>query len=340
MPTWGNILEQIKYAQENGIDNPFDAVRRAYLENLHEYTGREVILYSTAWTQPGGGSGLSINDRDVHAFMEVVHGLEGDKLDLILHSPGGSAESAEQIVGYLRDKFEEIRVFVPQAAMSAATLVCCAADKVYMGRHSSIGPIDPQFVVQTPFGPRMTAAQAILDQFEMAQGRIKSQRELIPWQPILQQYPPGLLAECHEAMQLSKELAQNWANSYMHADKGDEKAEELAGKMSDFLSNRRKFKSHSRRIDRLQAAENGFDVEPLEDDQELQDAVLSVFHSAMHTHAAKPVVKIIENHHHRAVIQKFQGQIAAGETIPPTPTEPEDDEIEESEEEQSDEDGE
>ncbi len=34
--------------------------------------------------------------------MEVSHGLEGDGLDLILHSPGGSPEAAEAIVSYLR----------------------------------------------------------------------------------------------------------------------------------------------------------------------------------------------------------------------------------------------
>jgi hypothetical protein len=314
MPTWVDLLQRIRWADENGVPQPFDAVRREYLSELHKTTGRDVILYSTAWTQPGGGSGLSINDRDIHAFMEVVHGLDGDRLDIVLHSPGGSPESAEQIIEYLRDKFDEIRIFVPQSAMSAATLMCCAADTIYMGRHSSLGPIDPQFLVQTPFGPRLTAAQAIIDQFQMAQAQVNSHTDLVPWQPILNQYPPGLLAECHEAMQLSRELAQKWAKKYMHSDKPDDAADQLSTAMSEYLSNRRQFKSHSRRITRNRAEENGFDVDSLEDDQQLQDAVLSVFHTAMHTHAGKPVMKIIENHNGRAVIQRAEGQITAGES--------------------------
>jgi hypothetical protein len=42
-------------------------------------------------------------------FMETIHGLPGPNLDLILHSPGGSGSAAEQIVKYLRTKFDHIR---------------------------------------------------------------------------------------------------------------------------------------------------------------------------------------------------------------------------------------
>ncbi|GAB3690784.1 S49 family peptidase [Salinarchaeum chitinilyticum] len=317
MPTWGQILEEISSLQKQGVDSPFDRVRRFYLSELNDYTGRDTILYSTAWTQPGGDSSVSINDRDVHAFMEVVHGLDTDKLDIIIHSPGGSAESAEQIVGYLRKKFNDVRIFVPQAAMSAATLMCCAADKVFMGRHSAIGPIDPQFVVQTPFGHRMTAAQAIVDQFSMAQESINNHTDLIAWQPLLNQYSVGLLAECNEAMGLSRDLAREWAEEYMHSDKSANEAERLADEISSFLSDRQKFKSHGRRIDRDLAAANGLDVESLESDQELQDAVLSVFHATMHTHAGRPVMKLIENHQGRAVIKRTEGTMSAARPSSP-----------------------
>lgn len=316
---WGEILNQIQEARERGIPNPYDRIRRYYLEELHELTGNNVILYSTAWTYPtGGGPNLSINDRDIHAFMEVVHGLDGENLDLVLHSPGGSAESAEQIVYYIRDKFENVRIFVPQAAMSAATLMCCASDKLYMGRHSAIGPIDPQYIVQSMFGLRGTASHAIIDQFRMAQGTISSHTDLISWLPLLRQYPPGLIAECLEANELSRDLAKEWAQKYMHSDKDDDLAEVAAKEMAEFLSDRERFKSHSRRITVSQAENHGFDVERLESNQDLQDAVLSVFHAAMHTHAGKPIKKIIENHNYRAVMTRSEGGASPGQTVTPT----------------------
>jgi hypothetical protein len=265
--------------------------------------------------------------------MEVLHGLNRDNLDIILHSPGGSAESTEQIVKYLRKKFDDIRIFVPQAAMSAATLMCCAADEVYMGKHSAIGPIDPQFVVQNPFGTRMTAAQAVIDQFNMAQQSINNHADLIAWQPLLNQYSVGLLAECHEAMGLSRELAKEWSQKYMHSDKPQQKAEGLSDQISSFLSDRQKFKSHGRRIDAVTAAENGLEVVPLEDDQELQDSVLSVFHAAMHTHSGRPVMKIIENHQGRAVIKRTEGPMASNK-----PSAPNDDGADDNESEDRDQD--
>lgn len=325
MPTWGHILEDVITLQEQGVGNPFDKVRRYYLKELSDYTGRDTILYSTAWTQPGGSSGLSIDDRDVHAFMEVVHDLNLDELDIIIHSPGGSAESTEQIITYLREKFDDIRIFIPQAAMSAATLMCCAADEVYMGKHSAIGPIDPQFVTQTPFGRRITAAQAIIDQFEMAKGSIQNRTDLIAWQPLLNQYSVGLLAECREAMGLSRDLAYEWSRDYMHSDESDDDAKALAEELSSFLSDRRKFKSHGRRIDAETAADHGLRVQSLEEDQKLQDNILSVFHAAMHTHSGRPVMKIIENHKGRAVIKRTEGTMSSAKPASPDSDDSDDD---------------
>lgn len=302
MPTWLEILGQISQLRENGDPNPFDTVRRHYLDQLHNYTGRDTILYSTAWTQHHGRStSVSINNSDVHGFMEAIHGLNGPELDLILHSPGGSAEATEQIVAYIRSKFDSVRVFVPQAAMSAATLMCCAADEVVMGHHSSLGPIDPQLGIQTPAGTRSTAAQAILDQFDLAQEEITSNQSLLPWLPILRQYAPGLLAECEEALDLSIELAEEWSEEFMFSSDPDAGAK--ASELAEYLADRRSFKSHGRRISREQADENGFNVIPLEDDDNLQDLVLSVFHATIHTHDGTPVVKIIENHSGRAFMK-------------------------------------
>ena len=89
----------------------------------------------SGWLQRESPPGLvSIGDEDMQAFMEVSQGLEGDGLDLILHSPGGSPEAAEAIVSYLRSRFSHIRVIVPQLAMSAATMIACAADEIVLGR--------------------------------------------------------------------------------------------------------------------------------------------------------------------------------------------------------------
>ncbi len=147
--------------------------------------------------------------------MEVIYGMNGNELDLILHSPGGSPETAEAIVSYLRSRFEHIRVIVPQLAMSAATMIACAADKVVLGKHSFLGPTDPQILLPTPLGVRMVPAQAVLDQFDRAQQECVVPEKLSAWLPTLSQYGPDLLVQCENALAMSKELVRTWLETYM-----------------------------------------------------------------------------------------------------------------------------
>ena len=120
--------------------------------------------------------------------MEVSYGLESDDgLDLILHSPGGSPEAAEAIVSYLRSRFTNIPVIVPQLAMSAATMIACAANEIVLGKHSSLGPTDPQILIPTSLGIRAVPAQAVLDQFDRAQMECADPAKLSAWLPMLSQ---------------------------------------------------------------------------------------------------------------------------------------------------------
>ena len=105
----------------------FDLVRRRYLVMLNAHTRRNTILYATNWTNPVGyqidPSLITITEEDIEGLMEVIHGLNGKTLDLILHSPGGYPEATEAFVSYLRSKFTDIRVIIPYAAMSGSNYV-------------------------------------------------------------------------------------------------------------------------------------------------------------------------------------------------------------------------
>jgi ClpP class serine protease len=147
MPSWGEILVELQDPATrlpNGSPD-FDGVRKKYLSALRTLTGRPTILYYTDWLS-GGGAASSITLEDMQGMMEVCKDLEGPSLDIILHSPGGSPEAAASIVRYMRTKFTDVRAFVPLAAMSAATMWALSCDRIVMGKHSQLGPIDPQMV--------------------------------------------------------------------------------------------------------------------------------------------------------------------------------------------------
>lgn len=332
MGTWGEILREIgERAKGSPSVSPFDAVRRKYLESLRDHTKRNVILYATKWTGGDGKGDTSIVPEDVQGFMEVVHGLKGDEgLDLVLHSPGGSPEATEAIVSYLRSKFTDIRVIVPHAAMSAATMLATSANKIVLGKHSFLGPIDPQFVMGSELGTRVFAAHAILEQFELAKRECQQSPQLLAsWLPLIRQYGPALLIQCRLALQLSESLVKKWLETYMFA--GQPKAADDAARIAKHLADHGHFMSHSRFISKADAKALGLIVEDLESDQVFQDRVLSIFHATTHTMEGTQAVKIIENHMGKAFIKRrFDANIVFQQPpiavpqrqLPPSPSGP------------------
>jgi len=139
MANWSDILSEI----DNGSN--YDLVRRKYLKKLSSHTKRNVIAYYSGWLQKQNfPAETMVNDSDKNGFMSAIDKLDISKgLDLILHTPGGDTAATESIVYYLKSKFKDIRVFVPQLAMSAGTIIACAANEIWMGQHSSLGPNRP-----------------------------------------------------------------------------------------------------------------------------------------------------------------------------------------------------
>lgn len=277
-----------------------DIVRRKYLKELSEFTGRNTILYSTAYTckkvqiQQIPDILLSVTSEDIQGFMSAIHELKGSSLDIILHSPGGSAEATEQIVNYLRAKFSNIRAIIPQNAMSAATMLACACDEIILAKHSAIGPIDPQMGVVSGNGSRyFIAAQSILDEFEQAKEEVKANPQLATlWVNRINSYPHGFFKKCEDTIKLAKIMVGTWLNSYMFRDDDQKPGTAIA----NWLGNASEHLTHGKPIDINTAKEKGLKVRSLEDDQKLQDLVLSIFHATMVTFDTTPCVKIIENH--------------------------------------------
>ncbi len=147
-------------------------------------------------------------------------------------------------------------------------------------------------------------AQSILEQFDQAVRECQDTSKLAAWVPMLAQYGPDILKLCEEASEMSQELTRGWLERYMLRDRDD--GPRTAAAISAWLSDHRRLKSHSRHITREQLADRGFRIERLEDDQQLQDSVLSVYHATSHAFSGTGTVKILENHLGRAFIRAVQ----------------------------------
>ncbi len=122
--------------------------------------------------------------------------------DLILHSPGGQVAATESIIHYIRSKFaDDVRVFVPQLSMSGGTMIALTGKEIWMGVHSNLGPIDPQFGLQP--------TQLVIEEFDRAMKEIKKDPDkLAVWRPILEQIHPTFISACESAIEWSREIGK------------------------------------------------------------------------------------------------------------------------------------
>jgi hypothetical protein len=297
MPNWREVLSEINSFAQNS-NNALDLVRRKYLDLMAKHTGRNTIAYYSGWLQRNS-SDVIINDKDKNALMVTIHKLDRSKgLDLILHTPGGDLAATESIVDYLHSMFgENIRAIVPQISMSAGTMIALSCKSIMMGKQSNLGPIDPQF--------GGIAAQGVIDEFDKAVEQIKNTPASAPlWQVIISKYHPTFLGSCRHAIKWSESLAEEWVGRNMC--KGDKaKCSKIIKEFSDHSSN----KSHSRHISKGKCEEIGLNIETMEADQTLQDLILTVHHSYMHTFTHCTAVKIIENHLGIAYVEHLSAQV-------------------------------
>ncbi|MCW6531197.1 hypothetical protein NED98_13170 [Sphingomonas sp. MMSM20] len=299
MPNWGQVLSEIRSEDatlRNNSISPVDVVRRRYLKQLHDLTGRNVIAYYSGWLSNPTAFGIDVNDEDKAAFMMAIHGLDKAKgLDLILHTPGGGIAAAESLVDYLRRVFGgNIRAVVPHLAMSAGTMIACACKSILMGKQSNLGPIDPQL--------GGLPAAAVKKEIERALDEVRQDPHRMQfWQYVLSKYQPTFVSQCEQAVDLAAKFVKRRLldNMLLGVENADMKADSIVQGLSDVDIN----KSHARHIHIDDCEALGLKIERLEDNQPLQEAVLTVHHCYMHSLSVTSAAKIVENHDGAAFIK-------------------------------------
>lgn len=311
MPNWGDVLQQITQTQNRIVneannharlaEQAADIVRRNYLNELHRHTDRNVIAYYSGFLSKPGISHLDINDEDKNGFMMAVHKLDRQKgLDLILHTPGGNIAATHSIVNYLQKMFSyNIRVIVPQIAMSAGTMIACSSRTILMTSHANLGPIDPHI--------RGIPSYGVIHEFNRACREVKKDINKIQiWAPIISQYKPTFLSQCENSIKWSNDFVREQLQKVMFSD--DPKAKEKAGIITKRLSGY-KGSTHEKHIHFDECKEIGLKVERVEEDQALQDLVLTVHHCYMHSLMNSQAVKIIENQLGAAFIKQHASNV-------------------------------
>ena len=297
MPTWDKILNEVNEL------NPLKVVCK-YISLLSRQTGRTTICYMSAFTvikPPVPSPFHSIIDQDIQGLMTCSKSVNKEGLDLIIHTPGGDYEATKRIVNYLHETYEHIRVFVPHMAMSGGTLIACAADEIFMGPYSSLGPTDPQIFL----GGKYVPIDAIINEFEAAFEEVsRDPSKALLWNERLKQVPFGMRKAIETMKRNSNKYLKELLKKRNCRDKSDEEIEVIVKN----LNSHEEHSSHGKGICLRDATDLRLTIRDLRTCKELEEIVLSIYHSAIVLFEKTIAQKIVINNKKSKYINNYSGK--------------------------------
>ena len=121
------------------------------------------------------------------------------------------------------------------------------------------------------------------------------------WKEIIKQYRPSFVGECDNVVKMSHELVKGWLQDCMFKD--SESKEQKAQVVMGELASHDASKVHDRHYDFVKCKELGLNVTALEENQDLQEVVLSLYHCYLLSIYRLPsAVKFIESQHGESFI--------------------------------------
>jgi hypothetical protein len=253
--------------------------RKTQLKKISQLRGNRALLtIAAALTKKAP---ISIDYDDLLPISDQLENLQGDKIDIILETPGGIAEIVEDIIVMVRNRFKDVAFMIPGHAKSAGTIMVMAGDDILMEPgFSALGPIDAQILQN---GKRFSA-EAFLKGLGKIKGEVSDTGTLNKaYIPILQNISPGEIQACENALEFAKNLVTKWlceykfANWKSHKKSGKEVTEQerkdTAYKISSELCNHSRWLTHGRSIKLKDLEEMGLRITDYSRIEDLNEAI-------------------------------------------------------------------
>ena len=287
--------------------------RKNQIKIIQKIRERPVLIYASDLNK--NRTPISINYSDLLLFRDQIPEINSKKIDVILETPGGSGEIAEDIVNLIREKFEEIAIIIPGAAKSAGTIIVMAADEILMEPASALGPIDAQIMSSQG---KIFSADAFLKRFQKIKSEVEDTGKLNQaYIPMLQGISPGELESAENAKNFAIELVKKWLADYKfkswdkHSTNGKdvtkkekiERAEEIANR----LSNHSHWLTHGRSITIKDLRDMRLKVTDYSENKDLHEA-LNRYYALLQMTFHSNIYKLIETE--KSQIYRFANQPA------------------------------
>jgi len=268
-----------EYMKKSAADLEIELLK--LISEYNEIRNTYLVLYATAIGKliPD----VALNQEDYYTIVDILREKDLSKIDFYIESLGGSGESAEEIVRFMRSKFDTISFVVPGQAKSAGTIIVLSGDEILMTETGSLGPIDAQVKI----GRSIQSAYDYIEWTENKQKEAKEKGALNPFDAIMiAQISPGELSGVLHSLNFAKDLVIDWLSNYkfkkwqVSETKKIPITEEIRRKRAEEIANdlidHSKWRSHGRsiKIDDLRGI--GLKITRIEDNPDLSKIVYRI----------------------------------------------------------------
>jgi hypothetical protein len=108
---------------------------------------------------------IDVNDDE--KFKKVFHQNDDKTIKMLIKSPGGSAQHSTNILNILKHHPHKIEAYVPEYALSAATLLVLASSHIFMQKYATLSPTDPQTTLVLDNIGKIRLSFPILDMLDL-----------------------------------------------------------------------------------------------------------------------------------------------------------------------------
>lgn len=283
------------------------------IKDYKELTGNYLFIYSAATSKDD--SNIALEQEDYYIVHDLLYDLQGvDNIDFYIETPGGSGETAEEIVRFLHKKFTGLVNFVIAGeAKSAGTLIALGGNNILMTETGSLGPIDAQVFI----GRTVVSAHDYMEWVDEKQKEAALNNNINPFDAtIVAQINPGEIGGVNNALKFAIDLVEKWLCLYKFADwthtetrqepVTDEMRKERANSIATKLTNHSNWRSHGRSLKMEDLEELGLQIKNLDIEPTKAKLVYSIKAVLMLIFLNSPVFKIFADE--GSVIKKYARQ--------------------------------
>ena len=167
-------------------------------------------------------------------------------------------------------------------------MIACAADEIWMGPYSSLGPTDPQIQL----GGRFVPVGAVLQEFKQAFEEVSQDPSTVMlWRERINMIPFGMIDSIENMLKNAHgALADILRKGAMRG-----KDEESVEKAAALLNTHQNHTTHGAGLNLEQVLDIGLNVQDLGQDKTLEDSILSIYHAATILFERSSLTKIVIN---------------------------------------------